>query len=470
VAAAAACALAAPLTVGGPAQVDPTSTTQGFLGLATSMSTIPGLSGSASNPDVPFDNLVRSLSPGAPPLLRLGGNSGDDSWWPVPGVQERTLKYLYKLTPAWAARVQAMLKRLGGTALLGVDLEEPPSVATTIAKAEVENFEKDIGPKLIDAFELGNEPEYFPGSLISGGTVKGKDTIPAYGTAFSSVAAALGGAPIAGPGSVGKIWVHSLGTILGRLPRRLKLATVHAYALKNCSSLAHLSLSDFFASESIEGLADAIHHTVEAAAAHGKPLRVDEINGITCGGKAGMSDTFGEALWALNVLPALWRAGVQGVNVQSVDGGHNQVIVAHHTGTHWRLTVEPEIYGLLAFAQTTPAGSRLLTISKPAGTNFFQYAVRAPDGSERVVLTNVGTAARTVAVAASGARGAGTVSLLTARSLSATGDVTLSGEHLSTRTGQLTGTPHQAPVTPDAAGAYRVTVPAHSAAILTVQR
>jgi hypothetical protein len=75
--------------------------------------------------------------------------------------------------------------------------------------------------------------------------------------------------------------------VLRDMPSRLKLVTVHAYPMKNCSRIAQLSVSDFFAPASIQGLADSIHGTVKAAAARGKPLRVDEINGMPCGVRPG---------------------------------------------------------------------------------------------------------------------------------------------------------------------------------------
>ena len=187
------------------------------------------------------------------------------------------------------------------------------------------------------------------------------------------------------------------------------------------------------------------------------------------GGQAGFSDSFAEGLWALNVLPALWRAGVQGVNFQTVDGNLNQMIAADHSASGWRVAVEPEYYGLLAFAGVAPAGSRLLRVSNPGLARFYQFAVRAPDGSERVVLTNVGAAARTIGVSAAGTRGSsGSLSLLSARSLRATGGTTLAGQSLSSHTGQLTGTRRLAPVRPNARGVYAVRVPAHAAAILTL--
>jgi hypothetical protein len=447
----------------GRAAVPATSTTQGFLGISTGLTTIAALDGSAADPDTPFINLVKSLSPGAPPVLRLGGVGTDDSWWPIPGVKER---YLYKLTPRWAGGVRALLEAVGGKAILGVNLEEN---SKPIARTEVANFDRYIGENLIDAFELGNEPEFFPIALPKGHPPHDYPyKIAHYGKEFSNIASALGAAPLAGPASGAPHWLSKLGTILNDIPSRLKLVTTHAYPLKHCSRLAHLSVSDLFTRASIEGLADPIRGSVRAAAAHHKPLRVDELNGVSCGGEAGISNSFGEALWALNVLPALWRTGVQGVNFQTVNGDLNQLITAKRTASGWRLSVQPEYYGLLAFADAAPAGSHLLRISGAHLARFYRFAVRAPDGSERIVLTNIGSAARTIGVSAAGTRGTGSVSLLRAGSLSATGGTTLAGRRLSPRTGRLVGTPSLTRVRPNARGVYGVRVPPHAAAILTL--
>jgi hypothetical protein len=455
----------AAVRAGGDDGVAVTSTAQGFLGIATELNTIPALSGPAADPDTPFLHLLRNLSLGAPFLLRLGGNSGDDSWWSIPGMKKQP--YLYTLTPRWGANVQALLTALGGKAILGVNLKEGSKIDSKIASAEVADFDRYVGTSLIDAFELGNEPEFYPSSVLKR-RVRGHYTIADYGRKFSRVASALGGAPLAGPGSGSPRWLRTLGTMLSDMRSRLKLVTVHAYPMKNCSRVPHLSVSDFFARASIRGLADAVHEMVKAAAAHGEPLRVDEINGVSCGGETGLSDSFGEALWALNMLPALWQAGVQGVNFQTINGDLNQMITAKHSASGWRVSVEPEYYGLLTFAGAAPAGSHLLRISDPGLADFYQFAVRAPDGSERVVLTNVGSVAHTIGVTASGTRGTGSLSLLSAKSLSATGGTTLAGQSLSSRTGQLTGTPRVTLVRPNAKHVYAVRVPAHAAAILAL--
>jgi hypothetical protein len=451
----------ATVRAGGPAAVAATSSAQGFLGISTSLSTITALSGSAGDPDLPFVNLVKNLSPGAPSVLRLGGVGTDDSWWPIPGMKQR---YLYKLTPRWAADVRAMLTAAGAKAILGVNLE---SDSQRLASTEVAAFDRYVGPGLIEDFELGNEPEFFPVALPRGHPPHDYPyKIAHYGTEFSKIASALGGAALAGPASGAPNWLSHLGTMLADMPSRLKLVTTHAYPMKNCSHLSQLSVRDFFARSSIQGLAASIHDEVKMAAAHGKPLRVDEFNGVSCGGEAGMSNSFGEALWALNILPALWQAGVQGVNFQTVDGDFNQMIDARRSASGWSVSVQPEYYGLLAFASAAPAGSRLLRISHPGLAHVYEFAVRAPDGSERVILTNVGSVARTIGITASNAHGTGSLSLLTAASLRATSGTTLAGQSLSARTGRLTGTPRLTLIRPNSHGVYGVRVPEHAAAIL----
>ena len=87
------------------------------------------------------------------------------------------------------------------------------------------------------------------------------------------------------------------------------------------------------------------------------------------------------------------------------------------------------------------------------------------------MLTDLGSDPRTIDLTAADTHGVtGTVSLLSAASLNATGGVTLGGRRLSARTGGLSGTEHTTTVRPDRHDVYAVTVPAHSAAILTLPR
>ena len=46
------------------------------------------------------------------------------------------------------------------------------------------------------------------------------------------------------------------------------------------------------------------------------PLRVDEANTVSCGGVAGISDTFAAALWATSYIAHTMVVGVSGINLE----------------------------------------------------------------------------------------------------------------------------------------------------------
>jgi hypothetical protein len=218
---------------------------------------------------------------------------------------------------------------------------------------------------------------------------------------------------------------------------------------------------------SLQDVASEVGSWTSLAHQSGVGLRIDEMNSVTCGGQSGLTNTFGPALWALNILPLYAQAGVNGVNVQSRPFTAQNLIQTNHTRAGWRIVVEPEYYGLMAFAQLTPPGSKMLTVgTMPSG--LYAWADRTPQGLTHVVVTNVGGAATTVAIPAAGASGAAAVETLSAGAggLRATTGVTLGGRRISEQTGRLTGTPATRSVA--ATGhAFDVTVAPDSAAIVT---
>src|SRR5580704_5377484 len=51
--------------------------------------------------------LVRDLNPGQAPVLRIGGDSTDASWWPIPGVK-RPPWVKYTLTASWVQSTRTL--------------------------------------------------------------------------------------------------------------------------------------------------------------------------------------------------------------------------------------------------------------------------------------------------------------------------------------------------------------------------
>ena len=92
-------------------------------------------------------------------------------------------------------------------------------------------------------------------------------------------------------------------------------------------------------------------------------FRLDETNDISCGGQAGINNTFASALWSLNELFQLARAGVDGVNVHTSQRTIGKLFTFNQVDGTWEAQVAPTYYGLLAFAQAAPPGSRFWALA-----------------------------------------------------------------------------------------------------------
>ncbi len=85
----------------------------GFVGLSTEMWAIPSFAGK----DPERAQTLRSSSssatsrPGTRPVIRLGGDSTDWSWWPVPGRRKTPPGIRYTLTPQWVQVTKAFAQR-----------------------------------------------------------------------------------------------------------------------------------------------------------------------------------------------------------------------------------------------------------------------------------------------------------------------------------------------------------------------
>jgi len=464
----------ATLTVGGATVGRPIP--PGFVGLTTEYRGLEAYAG--TNPgalDPVFEQLIRNLAPGQSPVLRIGGDSTDWTWWPVPHmVAPGGVKY--SLTKTWLQVASSLAKTLDARLLLGINFEADSS---RVAAAEAQALVGGIGRSRIEALELGNEPELYAAfpwyKLPDGQHVRGRPPSYDYADFIRDFANISGGVPrtvtLAGPSMGSSVWIPLLGQFLSG-NRRVGLATLHRYPLKHCSASTQVTIPEILSNASSTGLAASVAGAVASAHARGIPLRVDEMSAISCGGVQGISDSFATALWSLDALFAMARVGVDGVNMQTAPGSFNELFsVAQANGT-WQASVHPAYYGLMMFAQAAPPGSRLLKISGSGGSAVNAYATRAPDGDVRVVLINGSTTASSVVDVRVPAppTGASTLELLRAPSARATQGVTLGGQSFGsqTSTGLLAGASNLTFVNP-AGGAYAITLPAASAALLTLQ-
>jgi hypothetical protein len=445
----------------------------GFVGLSLEQNSLAYYTGTDPQSVNPvFLQLIRNLNPGQRPVLRLGGDSTDKSWLPIRGMaQPEWVKFTF--TPSWLQEARALAGDLGARLIVGVNFE---AADPQITAAEAGGLIDGLGRSTVDALELGNEPELYSGfnwyRNTAGVGIKGRGPTwsPAeYAQQTTAFARALPDVPLAGPAVGSTKWIDALGTILSRGPR-LSVVTVHAYPLKKCSASTRVTIPELLARSSSVGLADGVAGAVRVAGTHGDPLRVGEMNSVSCGGETGVSNTFATSLWSLNTLFNLARVGVAGVNFHTSPRVTNHLFTFADAGGQWTGTVYPVYYGLLMFAHAAPPGSKLLDVSGHGGSAAQPiWAVRTAQGQLHVVLINERPSGTETVTLKTGTTAAGTVQRLSAATLGAESGVTIAGQGFGavTSTGVPAGTLQSQPVSATGGG-YRVAVPAHSAALLSI--
>ncbi|MDE3130037.1 MAG: hypothetical protein KGL16_02700, partial [Acidobacteriota bacterium] len=105
-----------------------------------------------TRPDTAYEQVLKNLAPNGGFDLRIGGDTTDWTWWPVPGMV-RPPWARWTLTPTWMTVAQKLLEDLHAHLIIGINMEaNNPAVAAT----EVTAIQTGIGPTVPTTFELGN--------------------------------------------------------------------------------------------------------------------------------------------------------------------------------------------------------------------------------------------------------------------------------------------------------------------------
>jgi len=460
----------------------------GFVGVSLEYKTVGGSEPpGAAGPDPVLAQLIRNLAPGQTPVVRIGGDSTDWTWWPDRRVRPPR-GVTYSLSPDWIGGARTLAVSAGARLILGVNLEADNSA---LAASEARHLVNGIGRGRIEALEVGNEPELYdalpwyhthPGVPAFGRPAS--YNLTDYAQEFGRFARVLPPVALAGPSTGSTTWIAGLDQLIAADPA-LRMVTFHAYALNpygdafrghNCSTPrgdpAHPTVPALLAAYASQGLLHDVAPSVALAHSHGLSFRLDEMNAVTCAGTSGVSNTSASALWVLDALFVLARAGVDGVNVHSWRGSEGRLFDVRHRHHRWVATVRPEYYGLLMFARAAPPGSRLLPVAQANPGQVRAWAVLAPDHSLRVVLINDKLhRGRWVVVQPPAGLRRAELERLKAPSAYARDGITLGGQSFGppTTTGLLAGSP-RLDVLRASAGTYVVRLPAASAALLTLQK
>jgi hypothetical protein len=445
----------------------------GFVGVSVEYNALHVYTGrDAGRVDPVLINLLRGLAPGQAPVLRVGGDSADRSWWPIRGALPPA-GVNYTLTAGWVQVVKALASHLGGHLILNLNMA---GGRPAVAAAEARALFRGIGSRYVSAFEIGNEPDVY--SQFSWYTSRYGKSVYARSASwnllqfiaqYSQFRAAIPPVPLAGPAFAELNWIAGLGTFLSAEPG-LRLVTVHRYPLRagvtDPNSPIYASIPTVLNDNASEGLAQKVAPAVAAAHGYGRPFRMDEMNSAANRGQRGVSDTFASALWVLDTMFNFAGVGIDGVNLHTLPNAAYELFTFSHSHGQWSAFVHPEYYGMLMFAQAFPPGARPLPVSAP-NSPLKIYATVTPDAHIRVELINKDTSNDyLVQVQVPNASNAN-LEYLQAPAVNSSSGVTLGGQSFGTRT--TTGTlppPHTLP-TAAVNGSYVVNMAPASAALLT---
>jgi hypothetical protein len=469
-----------------------------FMGFSVEVSTMgqgigafnsPGAAGAAAEP---AEQILYALGhPGAPNegffrfmhnlgdgILRLGGNSQDNSCWdkehaPHPEGCDAALSDGDLALFAQAARAG------GWRLILGINLKQN---APAWALGEVaDGVKRLIPPELVFALEPGNEPDLFFRTPYRARTYAPGDQVKeflAYIGALQadSFARAF---PVVGPATCcGWRNAHDLGVFADGVGRdKLKWITVHNYSATTCNGQT-VTIARLLSAELMDQFNREARPLVAVARAHGLPIAMAETNSASCGGMPGVSNAFASTLWGLDFAFSQAQDGFANVDFHfsyRPGGGSSYNPVDTYgrqdsTGRwHYRNVAEPLYYAMYLMSHEA-AGERLLPATTRSRANIRAYAVADCAGcAVKVFVLNKDTIASGPVRVHLG-RGMGDASLLmldAPRLASGAGEVCFGGQQFDSD-GRI-GTPTTVAVKADASGDYTFSLPNAAIALLTVQ-
>lgn len=409
-------------------------------------------------------SMLRSLGPG---VLRFGGVSSDTriAWREAPAPAVRwTERYL---EAGDFAALRKLAEESNWRILLTVGLAHYDPAA---AAREVLAAKRGLGPWL-EGIEIGNEPDAYGRHALrarSWAFAGYNAQVRTYRRAITRLAP---GIPLAGPGVSGSRIFEQWGP-KEAASQRPALLTGHHYPL-GCRQIPPPSIARLLSPTTRGEENTSLSRYMAVSRASGIPFRMDETGSVSCGGKAGISNTFAATLWATNYIAQSMAAGVEGINFEGNPAnclGYSPVCAP----TSGRLAAgilnaQPVWYALLLTRSLV--GDRplpTLVAKPPAGANVTVTSMAAPDGGLRFVVVEDETPAHPgVALSLHVGTHFGTASIvsLSAPSLSSTSGVTVGGHTVAPGGTLASPRPSSVPVR---SGVVTVRVPAGSAELITV--
>lgn len=347
-----------------------------FLGFSHEWGTAQKMMGdSETGLNTIYRQLLKNLKAygSGPFVLRIGGNSTDNSGEP---------------TPATVRPFAELANDLDVSFYLGVNLG---AGNVSLAASQARMYVRSMPPRSIEAIEIGNEPDEY----ATNGKRSSSYDFHGYLSDFDRWKANIAPLLPAGTKLLGPSWattamlVHTSDYVTDEHDS-LGTFSQHFYVANGTAPNPYdILLRNSAATKGPKAVESAVTIVHQA----GLPFRMGEINSLYNGGGSGISDTFQSALWAIDTMFEYEQVGVDGVNWHCGNGGSYAAFSfnirtkgARHAFS--LQSVRPLYYGLLLFQAATGNGAHLLPVSVHTHANVKAWATLDKSGVLRLVLIN----------------------------------------------------------------------------------
>ncbi len=409
-------------------------------------------------------------------ILRIGGDSASHTFYDPSGLV--LPRWTFEVTPTFIDQTASIVRRMGLRVILDLNLVTgSPQLAGSWAKAAEGSFPRNS----IIGFEIGNEPDLYDkafwlyttgGEQFSGRTLPADITPEDYAADFNQYAHELGKTvphvPLYAPALANPVAdIRWIATLIHGVHPNLGVVSGHRYPYSGCAlrgSPQYPTIGRILSEAATTTMAQELRPVVTLTASERLPFRLTEINSITCGGLAGVSNTFATGLWFPDAIFEVMRTGAVGANLHERENAINDPFAFDANG----LVAHPLLYGMILYARTMGPDAHLVPVSvhTTASPYLKVWAVASGHSTLRVLLINKGASTITTRLALPASRPATVVRLLAPSPAAQTG-VTLGGQQLDAR-GRWVGTATHEVARADRAGRYEVRVPRYSAALVSV--
>jgi uncharacterized protein (TIGR03437 family) len=306
-----------------------------------------------------------------PSLLRIGGNSVDETTWMPAGAGLTS----GQVAPSDIDALAGFLKATGWQVLYGTNLAQS---TPALAASEIAYAVKSLGSSLY-GIEIGNEVDLYPGKYFPS-TWGFSDYLTLWQSFVAAIQQLSPNVPLTGPVAASNIsgFVAPFASAEGR---NVILLSDHYYRGNGALSTSTVEL---LVSPDTNIVKQAKAMLVVSQSVD-VPYRFAETNSFYNGGAPNVSDSYGSALWVIDHLFACASNGAQGINLHGGGDSTGYTPIADSNGVV--VGARPEFYGVTLFTLAGQGTIQQTTISA-GGLNATAYAIKAVSGALSIIINN----------------------------------------------------------------------------------